>query len=158
MVGAEVAEQVLDAELVQPLDEVVGGGVLGRVADLRGGGGLARLGTWLLPMVCGYGPGWRSSGPYCAAERAGGIKGNGPHSLPPSAQPSEVGQNREVYARLRQCRQMPGRGLIIRYVRFTLNPDRKADIVDVGFVPLATFRAAANQSLFDHLVGAAEQR
>jgi hypothetical protein len=30
----------LDAELVQPLNEVVGGGMLGRVTDLGGGGGL----------------------------------------------------------------------------------------------------------------------
>ena len=37
VVGAEVAEQVLDAELVQAFDEVIGGGVLGRVADLAGG-------------------------------------------------------------------------------------------------------------------------
>ena len=40
MVGAEVAEQVLDAEFVQALDEVIGGGVLGSIADLAGGGGL----------------------------------------------------------------------------------------------------------------------
>jgi hypothetical protein len=34
VVGAEVAEQVLDAEFVQAFDEVVGGRVLGGVADL----------------------------------------------------------------------------------------------------------------------------
>ena len=71
VVGAEVAEQVLDAELVQALDEVVGGGVLGRVADLRGGGGVGRgLGhgcyRWFVVMA-----GMAFLGPYFALSGRG---------------------------------------------------------------------------------------
>ena len=74
VVGAEVAEQVLDAELVQPLDEVIGGGVLGRVADLGGGGGLdAAWDMGTVPMVCGYGRDGVPR-PLLCAERAGGFK------------------------------------------------------------------------------------